>query len=106
LDETDQKEPTSYASPVKRCWAWVGVVYMVILILANTYALATGRNLTGIGALAVIPALCGLGSTVILRWRMGQGRGRLLSCILLSGACFGMAVWNFIRGLPILLEQL
>lgn len=110
LDEEDKEkkksEPSIYATPVKRLWAWIGIVYMVILILANTYALATARYLTGIGSLAVIPALCGLGGTVILRYRAGQGKGGLLVCVLLSGACFGVAVWNLIRGLPSLLTQL
>lgn len=110
MDEKDQlepqKEPVTYASPVKRLWAWVGVVYMVYLVLANAYALATASYLTGIGPLALIPALCGLGGTVILRYRHGQGRGGLGVCILLAGACFALAVWNLILGLPALLAQL
>lgn len=105
-NKPEQKEPVTYASPVKRLWAWVGVVYMVILVLVNTYALATARYLTGIGALALIPALCGLGGTVILRCRAGQGKGGLPACVVLAGACFALAVWNLIRGLPPLLAQL
>jgi len=103
---TEQREPVVYASPVKRLWAWVGVVYMLILVGINTYALSTGTYLTGIGALATVPALCGLGGTVILRQRAGQGRGTWGVCAILAGTCFALALWGLIRGLPALLEQL
>lgn len=104
--EMGQKEEIQYATPVQRTWAWVGVVYMVILILLTTYALAHGDYLRGIGGIMVSPALCGLGATVILRYRQGQGRGGILPCILISGACFLLSLWNVIRGIPVILGQL
>ena len=33
--------PTEYATPMKRLWAWVGVVYAVGYALLMTYAFAT-----------------------------------------------------------------
>ena len=51
------KEPVKYATPMQRLWAWVGVVYMVALVLLTTYALSHGRYLQGIGSLMVSPAL-------------------------------------------------
>ncbi len=102
----EQKEPVVYASPMKRLWAWVGVVYMVILVLLNTWALAHGSFLTGIGPLMVVPALVGLGASAILLHREGKGRGGVVACVLVSGACFGVAAWNLIRGLPALWAQL
>lgn len=99
-------EPIRYATPLQRLWAWVGVVYMVILVLLTTYALAHGAYLRGIGGLMLSPALCGLGGTVILRYRQGLGRGGLAVCILLSGVSFLLAVWNVIRSLPALIGQL
>ena len=42
LENETPKEEIVYASPMKRVWAWVGVVYMVILVLLMTYGLASG----------------------------------------------------------------
>ena len=100
------KEPVQYAPPMKRLWAWVGVVYMVILTLLNVYGLAHGYFLTGIGPLMVTPALVGLGCAAILRFREGKGRGGLAACVLVSGGCFALSVWNLVRAVPVLLAQL
>ena len=111
-EATDEREmepirpPVEYATPIKRLWAWVGVVYAVGWALLMTYALAKGDFPQAIGALLTVPALAGLGGSVILRYREGKGRGGLAVCIGLSGICFLLAVWNLIRGLPVLLEQL
>ena len=104
--EQPQQPPVKWATPVQRLWAWVGVAYMVILVLLSTFALAHGDYLRGIGGVMVSPALVGLGGTAILRHRQGAGRGGLGVCILLSGAFFALALWNVIRGVPVLLGQL
>ena len=64
MDEKEQKTPQGqpkeeikYATPMQRLWAWVGVVYMVILTLLTTYALSHGDYLRGIGPLMLSPAL-------------------------------------------------
>lgn len=98
--------PVEYASPMKRLWAWVGLVYAVGYALLMAYALAHGSFPLGIGQLLLAPALAGLGATVILRYREGKGRGGLPVCIGLSGVSFALALWNLIQGLPVLLEQL
>ena len=67
--EQPQQPPVKWATPVQRLWAWVGVSYMVILVLLSTFALAHGDYLRGIGGVMVSPALVGLGGTVILRHR-------------------------------------
>ena len=97
--DLEQKPPAKWATPVQRVWAWVGVVYMIILVLLSTFALAHGDYLRGIGGLMLSP-------TVILRYRQGAGQGGLPVCILLSGVSFALAVWNMVRDLPILLSQL
>ena len=107
MDEQEkEQQPIKYATPMQRLWAWVGVVYMVILVLLSTYALAHGAYLRGIGGIMVSPALCGLGTTVILRHRQGMGRGGVFPCILISGACFFLSAWNVVRGIPVILSQL
>ncbi|MCI8651460.1 MAG: hypothetical protein HFF05_03325 [Oscillospiraceae bacterium] len=106
MDEQEkEQQPIKYATPMQRLWAWVGVVYMVILVLLTTYALAFGAYLRGIGGLMLAPALCGLGSSAILRYRQGMGRGGLPACVVVSAAAFLLAVWNLIRSIPALLGQ-
>lgn len=110
MAKDDQKLPQEneiqYASPMKRLWAWVGVVYAVGYALLMTYALAHGDFPQGIGAVLVAPALAGLGGSAVLRYREGKGRGGLPLCVALSGVCFALALWNLLRGLPVLIAQL
>lgn len=104
--EQQEKEPVQYATPMQRLWAWVGVVYMVLLVLLSTYGLAHGSFLRGIGGLMVAPALCGLGASAVLRYRQGKGRGGLVPCILIAGAAFLLALMGLIQAVPNLVEQL
>lgn len=106
--DLEQKEqpPVKWATPVQRVWAWVGVAYMVILVLLSTFALAHGDYLRGIGGAMLSPALCGLGATAILRYKQGTGRGGLPACILIAGASFILAVGNLIEAVPVILSQL
>lgn len=102
----DEKKPIKWATPVQRVWAWVGVAYMVILVLLSTFALSHGDYLRGIGGAMLSPALCGLGVTTILRHRQGVGRGGLPACVLIAGASFVLAVGNLIEAIPVVLGQL
>jgi len=106
-NQTPGQEPVKYATPIQRVWAWVGVVYMLLLLFLTTYGVAHGGAfLRGIGGMMLSPALVGLGITVILRYRAGQGRGGLPVCALLSGLAFLLAAWGLLRDLPTLLAQL
>lgn len=100
------QEPVKYATPMQRLWAWVGVVYMIIFVLLTTYALSHGAYLKGIGSLMISPALAGLGSSAILRYRQGMGRGGLLACVLIAGGSFVLVGLNLVQGIPVLLAQL
>ena len=102
----EQEKENQYATPMKRLWAWVGVVYALGATFLVTFALAHGDFPQAIGQLLIAPALAGLGCSVILRYREGKGRGGLGVCILLAGISFALAAWNLIRGLPVLLAQL
>ena len=102
----NQTPPVKYATPMQRIWAWVGVVYVVIIMLLTTYAVATADYIRGIGGFMLSPALCGLGASAILRYRQGVGRGGLAVCVALSGACFVLALWNTIGAVPVIAQQL
>ena len=101
--EEEERAPVVYASPEKRAWAWVGVVYMLMILAAFTYYLATARFLIGLGPLFLCPALGGLAATAILRRRLG--RGGLPACVLLTGACLVLIGLNLWSGIPSLLRN-
>ena len=106
MDNKESRGPIQYASPVKRLWAWIGVVYMVMLVFFSTYAVACGKGMNGTLSLLLAPALIGLGGTAVLRYRAGQGRGGPVACVLVAGASFGLAVFQLIQGIPVLIAQL
>lgn len=99
------REQVVYASPVKRAWAWVGIVYMLIILATFTYYLATARFLIGIGPLLLCPALVGLAATAILRYRAGEGKGGLPVCVLFTGLCTVLLLINLAVGFPALLRN-
>lgn len=105
-ESQEAPQPISYATPVQRIWAWVGVAYMLILLLLSTYGLAQGEFIRGIGGLMLSPALFGLGATAIVRYRQGIGRGGIAACVLVSGAAFTLALFHLVREIPVLLSQL
>jgi uncharacterized membrane protein YhaH (DUF805 family) len=85
------------ASPTKRIVAWVGVIYMLIIVALSTYAIATGELLGGLTGLMVAPAFGGLAAITLMRWRDGQYRGHkagaLLIAILAGLACALNLFW-------------
>ena len=101
----EAREPVAYASPVKRAWAWVGIVYMLMFVGGFTWYLATARFLTGTGPLLLCPALAGLGATAVLRFRAGQSRGGLPACILFTAVCALLFLYNLAVGVPALLQN-
>ena len=102
-----QKEPVVYASPMKRIWAWVGVVYMVIIVFLMTYMYAKGAYLTNIGSLMAVPALGGEAASSICAWRTSGNRSPVhaagLAAIL--AACAVLIVLGLVVGIPALLSN-
>lgn len=101
----EQQEPVVYASPVKRTWAWVCIVYVLIFMATFTYYLATAKILIGIGPLLLCPALGGLAATAILRYKAHEGRGGLPACLTLTGLCAVLLVLNLLMGVPALMRN-
>lgn len=89
--ETDPQDGSrpSYtpASPVKRTLAWMGIVYMVILVLLTTYNLATGEPLHGIPGILLFPACGGLAAVSWLKYRAEKRTFPLLLAVLAAVAC-------------------
>lgn len=94
MPEDKKKEEKSYtpASPVKRTLAWVGVVYMLILLALTTWFYFTGSALGNLGPLLTVPGLIGLGAVSLVSSRTtgrpskGTAIGLAVFCWLLAAA--------------------
>lgn len=94
----DQQEPYVPASPVKRTMAWIGIVYMVILLCLTTFYFYTGRMLGNLAPLLTVPGLIGLGALILVSWHStGHPRRRL--AFGLSLLCFCLAAFTLPIGL-------
>ena len=103
-----ENNAAGYASPLKRVWAWVGVVYMVILVLLVTFFYATGHFLTGIGGVMVAPALAGAAVSCVVLWRTGARREPWQKVLMVGIilACAVLMIDGLVRGIPALLAGL
>lgn len=104
--ETPEEKPSyTPASFEKRTLAWVGVVYMVYLVIGVTYMIATAKVLTGTAQLLLPPAAVGVAVIAIHRYRQGkikEGRNFMLALIFL---CFVAFVIGLVCGIPGLLAN-
>ena len=94
----DQQEPYVPASPVKRTMAWIGIVYMVILLCLTTFYFYTGRMLGNLAPLLNVPGLIGLGALILVSWR-STGHPRRGLAFGLSLLCFCLAAFTLPIGL-------
>lgn len=97
FERDPQNEESGYvpASPVKRAMAWIGVVYMLILVGLTTYFYFTGSMLAGLAPLLAIPGLVGLGIVALLSYRTTGTPGR--------GAAWGLAIVSWLLAAVLLL---
>lgn len=99
-DKPENKEEKGYtpASPVKRTLAWIGVVYMLILLALTTYFYFTGTGLGNLGPLLTVPGLIGLGIVSLVSWRTAgrPGKGTAIAvavlCWLLAAATLPIGI--------------
>ena len=94
----DQQEPYVPASPVKRTMAWIGIVYMVILLCLTTFYFYTGRMLGNLAPLLTVPGLIGLGALILVSWH-STGHPRRGLVFGLSLLCFCLAAFTLPIGL-------
>ena len=79
------------ASPVKRTLAWIGLVYMLILLALTTYAYFTGTGLSNLGPLLTVPGLIGLGAVSLVSWK-STGKPARVPAIALTALCWLLAL--------------
>ena len=101
-----ENEETGYtpASPVKRTLAWIGVVYMVILVALMTYFTFTATMLTGLAPLLTVPGLVGMGVLALVSHRT-TGRPGKGSAVGLAVLCWTLAVLTLPTGIAGLLSN-
>ncbi len=93
------------ASPAKRAMAWVGIVYMVILVALSTYMYFSGGvALTGIAPLLAVPGLVGLGIVGLISHRT-TGAPTKKAAWTLAVVCWLVAIWFLIPGMAGLLAN-
>ena len=93
-----EQQPYTPASPVKRAMAWIGVVYMVIIVILTTYIYAVGTPLNNLAPLLAVPALVGLGIVALLSHRTTgkPGKGAAWAVALL---CWAAAAYSIPLGI-------
>ncbi len=106
FDREPHTEDQGYvpASPVKRTLAWIGVVYMVILVALMTYFYFTATMLGGLGPLLTVPGLVGLGIVSIISWRT-TGRPAKGAAISLAVICWLLAALTLPVGIAGLMSN-
>ena len=98
----EEKPSYTPASPVKRALAWMGIVYMVILVLLTTYNMATGEPIHNIPGILLFPACGGLVAVCFLRGREIKKLPLLILGVLAAVAC----AFNLVTGVLSLVAAL
>lgn len=92
LPQQEQEKEPFVPSPVsRRIWAWMGIVYAVIIMLLITYWISTTHFITGATGLMLFPlfgALCAQGINNYFRCKRGERDGKP-SLLLASALCMG-----------------
>lgn len=104
-DNLPEEQGYTPASPVKRALAWIGIVYMVILVaLTTAMYFSGGIALTGIAPLLAVPGLVGLGIVGLISHRT-TGSPSKRRAWTLAVICWLVAVWFLIPGVAGLLAN-
>ena len=98
LEDDENQSGYVPASPVKRAMAWIGIVYMVIVVILTTVIYSTGKPLNNLAPLLSIPALVGLGIVFLISWHT-TGKPGKKAAILLALLCFAMALYSLPLGI-------
>lgn len=104
IDLEDEEEGYTPSSPLKRTMAWIGLVYMLILLALTTYYFFTGTMLGNLGPLLAVPGLIGLGILAIVGRRSIGMPGRTATIVVVL-ACWTLAAFTLPIGIVGLLSN-
>ena len=99
-----EEEGYTPASPVQSTLAWIGLVYMLILVALTTYFYFTATMLTNLGPLLTLPGLVGMGILVLVSWK-ATGRPGKGPAIALALLCWAVALFTLPVGIAGLLSN-
>lgn len=100
LPQQDSEQQSTFVpSPVsRRIWAWMGIVYAVIIMLLITYWISTTHFITGLTGLMLFPffgALCAQGINNYVRCKRGERAGKP-GLLLGSALCMGLVALSLL----------
>ena len=105
--DEEQSAPYTPAGFEKRTAAWLGIVYMLMLLFITTYSIYTGGGtLAGTFPLFLVPLAVGVIVIAVYRQRRGTAPGGLPLTILLVVVCACAAVFGLLLGVPALIAAL
>lgn len=106
-DTGEQREPYTPASFEKRAAAWMGIVYMLMLLFILNFTLFTGgRELPGTFPLFLVPVCITLAVVVVRRLRTRQLPGGAAGGTVILLLCAGGTALALVLGVPALLAAL
>lgn len=99
-----EKEEYTPASFEKRTAAWMGIVYMLMLLFVINFALFTGgRKLPGTFPLFLVPVSVALAVVVVHRMKSKELPGGSAGGIAALAACAAGAFFGLALGVPALI---
>lgn len=103
----DQKPAYTPASFEKRTAAWMGIVYVLMLLFVLNFAIYTGgRQLPGTFPLFLVPVSVALTVVTIRRMRLGACPGGTAGGVAVLAACAAGTFLGLALGVPALLAAL
>ena len=104
--EADPSPGYTPASFEKRTAAWMGIVYMLMLVGLITYSMATARNLPGTAPLLLVPVSVASMVVTVHRKRVGTWRGGPVFFALVLLVCLAALLLGLALGVPALMANL
>ena len=90
----------------QRVLAWVGVVYVIVVMLLMAAFMTRGEQLTNIGWLMITPILVAAAIFLYLTYGKGKGRGGMPMLFLGEAALIYLIYSAVTKGIPALIAQL
>lgn len=105
VNQEEQERPGyTPASFEKRAAAWMGLVYVLFILFAITFAIFTGgKTLNGTFPLLLVPVAAAAGVVAIYRQRKGTAPGGMVLTVIIVILCAAAVVLGLLLGVPALI---
>ena len=103
--EQQENQPFTPAGFEKRIAAWMGIVYILLIMFAVTFSIFTGgKTLPGTFPLFLVPVAAASIVVTIYRQVKGLARGGLVVTILVCVVCVAAILLGLFMGVPALVS--